>query len=94
MPDDEPGGRGDNADRVPAEGIGIEEAIASHTINVAYVNGFDAVTGSIRAGKSADLVVLDKDIFKLPTHEISKAKVLVTIFKGRPVFGDWEGVAR
>ncbi len=79
---------------LPAEGIGIEEAIASHTINVAYVNGFDAVTGSIKAGKSADLVVLDKDIFKLPAHEVSKAKVLVTVFKGRPVFGNWEGVAR
>ena len=79
---------------LPAEGVSIEEAIASHTINVAYVNGFDAVTGSIRAGKSADLVVLDKDIFRLPAYEISKAKVLVTVFKGKPVFGNWEGVSR
>jgi len=79
---------------LPAEGVSIEEAIASHTINVAYVNGFDAVTGSIRTGKSADLVVLDKDIFRLPVYEISKAKVLVTVFKGKPVFGNWEGVAR
>ncbi|MBJ7498311.1 MAG: amidohydrolase [Sphingopyxis sp.] len=79
---------------LPAEGIGLEEAIASHTINVAYVNGFEDVTGSIKVGKSADLVVLDKDIFKLPVHEVSKAKVLVTVFKGRPVFGNWEGAAR
>lgn len=75
---------------LPDEGVSLEEAIASHTINVAYVNGFDDITGSIKAGKSADLVVLDKDIFRVPAYEISKAKVLVTLFQGRPVFGDWE----
>jgi len=73
---------------LPAEGVSLKEAIASHTINVAYVNGFDAVTGSIKTGKSADLVVLDKDIFNLPVYEISKTKVLVTLFEGKPVFGD------
>lgn len=79
---------------LPDEGVSLKDAIASHTINVAYVNGFADVTGSIRAGKSADLVVLDKDIFKLPVYEISKARVLVTLFEGKPVFGDWAGVAK
>jgi predicted amidohydrolase YtcJ len=79
---------------LPDEGVSLTEAIASHTINVAYVNGFDDVTGSIRAGKSADLVVLDKDIFKLPVYEISKAKVLLTLFEGKPVFGDWSVAAK
>jgi len=78
---------------LPDEGVSLKEAIASHTINVAYVNGFDAVTGSIKTGKSADLVVLDKDIFNLPAYEISKTKVLVTLFEGKPVFGDWTDAA-
>lgn len=78
---------------LPGEGVSIEEAIASHTINVAYVNGFDKITGSIAVGKSADLVVLDKDIFKLPVYEISKSKILITVFKGQPVYGSWTGVA-
>lgn len=78
---------------LPNEGVSIEEAIASHTINVAYVNGFDRITGSVAKGKSADLVVLDKDIFKLPVYEISKSKVLVTVYEGKPVFGSWSAVA-
>lgn len=78
---------------LPNEGVSIEEAIASHTINVAYVNGFDRITGSVAKGKSADLVVLDKDIFKLPVYEISKSKVLVTVYEGKPVFGSWSAVS-
>lgn len=78
---------------LPAEGVSLKEAIASHTINVAYANGFGKITGSIAVGKSADLVVIDKDIFKLPVYEISKSKVLITVFEGKPVFGNWTAVA-
>lgn len=74
---------------LPDEGVSLTEAIASHTINVATVNGLDKVTGSIAKGKSADLVVLDKDIFKLPVYDISKTKVMITVFEGKPVFGNW-----
>jgi predicted amidohydrolase YtcJ len=77
---------------LPAEGVSLKEAIASHTINVAYVNGLDKETGSIAIGKSADIVVIDKDIFKLPVYEISKSKVLLTLFKGKPVSGNWAAV--
>lgn len=73
---------------VASEGVTLAEAIESHTLNVATVNGMAKFTGSIETGKNADLVVLDKDIFKLPVHEISKAKVLVTVFQGKPVYGD------
>ena len=73
---------------IASEGVTLPEAIESHTLNVAYVNGMAKFTGSLEAGKNADLVVLDKDIFKLPVNEISKAKVLVTIFQGKPVYGD------
>jgi len=75
---------------IAAEGVTLAEAIESHTLNVATVNGMDKFTGSIETGKNADLVVLDKDIFKLPVTEISKAKVLVTVFQGKPVYGDLE----
>lgn len=70
------------------EGVSLETAIESHTLNAALVNGLDTVTGSIVTGKSADLVVLDKDLFKLPAHEIGKAKVLVTLFRGEAVYGE------
>lgn len=73
---------------VASEGVTLAEAIESHTLNVATVNGMAKFTGSLEKGKNADLVVLDQDIFKLPVYEISKAKVLMTMFQGKPVYGD------
>ena len=72
----------------PEEIADIEDLIASVTYNPAYANFLDKVTGSIEVGKSADMVLLDKNIFDIPATEISKAKVLMTIFKGKKVFQD------
>ncbi|MCA1200205.1 amidohydrolase [Sphingomonas sp. R647] len=87
---------GDPAARplIAEEGVTLEQAIESHTLNVAYVNGFDKVTGSITPGKNADLIVLDRDLFKIPTHEIGKTKVLVTLFKGKAVYGALEAAGK
>jgi predicted amidohydrolase YtcJ len=76
------------------EGVSLAKAIEAYTLNVAHVNRMDKFTGSIVTGKNADLVVIDKDLFKLPAHEIAKAKVLVTLFKGKAVYGDWSKLAR
>lgn len=77
---------------LPNEGVTLAQAIESHTINVAKVNGFEKLTGSVATGKSADLIVLDRNIFGIPVYEISKAKVLLTLFEGKPVFGTVEAV--
>ena len=75
-----------------SEGITLAQAIESYTINVATVLGIDQVTGSVAVGKNADLVVIDKDLFKISPYDISKAKVLVTLFKGKAVHGDLAAV--
>lgn len=64
----------------------LEQMIASFTINGAFANFLEDVTGSIAAGKSADLVVLDKDLFRIPAGEISTAKVLMTLFEGNVAY--------
>lgn len=69
------------------EGVPLAEAIRAHTINVAYANGLESLTGSVASGKSADLIVLDRDIFQLPADQISQARVLLTLFRGEPVHG-------
>jgi predicted amidohydrolase YtcJ len=38
-------------------------------------------------GKSADLIVLDQDLFRIKPREIHRTKVMVTLFEGREVFG-------
>ena len=78
------------ADQVlwPAERATLQQMIASFTINGAYANFLEKATGSIVAGKSADLIVLDRNLFLIPAAEISRAKVLLTIFEGKKVFAD------
>ncbi|MGJ4803251.1 amidohydrolase [Luteimonas sp. SDU82] len=70
------------------EAVTLEQALRAYTIDVAWVNRMDDRLGSIAPGKLADLVVLDRNIFEIPAHEIGKTRVLLTLFEGRPVFGD------
>lgn len=69
--------------------IDLADAIEAYTINGAFVNFMENETGSIEVGKLADLIVLDKNLFHLESHQISEAEVLLTLLGGEPVFGDW-----
>jgi hypothetical protein len=70
----------------PEERATLEQMIASFTINGAIANFLEDTTGSIEAGKMADLIVLDRNLFDIPAAEISKAKVILTLFSGKKVF--------
>jgi predicted amidohydrolase YtcJ len=67
----------------PEERATLEQMIASFTIFGAYANFLEKETGSIEPGKSADLVVLDRDLFALAPDEIGKTRVVLTLFAGR-----------
>lgn len=69
----------------PEESVTLEEMIASFTINGAYANFLENETGSLEVGKSADLIILDRNLFEIPVDEISEARVLRTYFAGREV---------
>jgi len=77
----------DDAPFMPDETIDLATALAAFTINSAYVNGIDDVSGSIAVGKLADLIVLDRNLFEIPAKEISETEVLLTLFGGRLVHG-------
>jgi len=66
-----------------AEAISLEQALDAFTLSAAYSYNLDAVTGSIETGKSADFVLLDRDILKTAPSE---AKVLETWFRGEQVY--------
>ena len=78
----------DDAPFMPHETIDLATALAAFTINSAYVNGIEDVSGSVSVGKLADLIVLDRNLFEIPAKEISETKVLLTLFGGKPVHGD------
>jgi predicted amidohydrolase YtcJ len=73
---------------LPEQRVDLSTAVHAFTLGSAYVNHLDDVTGSISAGKHADLVVLDRDIFKLDRRDggISSARVLLTMVGGEKVF--------
>jgi hypothetical protein len=50
------------------------------------VNNFFSRSGSIQTGKYADMIVLDQNLFEIPTHTISATRVLRTIFGGKVVY--------
>jgi predicted amidohydrolase YtcJ len=72
---------------VPEEKVSVEEAVRAYTVNGAWVEFAEAEKGTIEPGKVADLVVLDRDIFIVPPEEIARARVRMTIFDGRIVYG-------
>jgi hypothetical protein len=73
---------------LPEERIDLRDAIAAFTINAAYVNFQEDRTGSIEAGKLADLIVLDRNLFAIEPRQISESRVLLTLLGGKPVHGD------
>jgi predicted amidohydrolase YtcJ len=84
-PADYPYGAGEGA-FLPQERLDLPEAIAAATIGSAYVNHAERETGSIEVGKLADLVVLDRDPFEHPAHEIAEGRVDLTFVEGQAVF--------
>lgn len=58
----------------------------AYTSGVAYLNGRENEVGTIRPGMLADLVVLDRNPFTEPAHEIADAQVESTWIDGRCVY--------
>jgi predicted amidohydrolase YtcJ len=77
---------GDREPFLPHESISLQAALRAYTMGGAWANHADDVTGSIEAGKLADLVVLDRDIEREPTEPLGDAQVLLTLVEGEPVF--------
>lgn len=73
---------------LPDERLDLATCLEAFTINSAYVNHLDTATGSLEAGKLADLVVLDQDLFEAGERPIGEAKVLLTMIEGEAVFAD------
>ncbi len=69
----------------PEQKLTLPESIQAYTMGSAYAEFSENEKGSITAGKFADIVVLDSDLFALPPEKIKDAKVLYTIVGGQVV---------
>jgi predicted amidohydrolase YtcJ len=63
-----------------------EEALIASTRNAAFASHAETLTGTLEAGKLADLVVLSKDIMRVPPPEILQTNVRMTIVGGEIVY--------
>ena len=58
-----------------------------YTINGTRQLGMNETIGSIEVGKSADLVVLDSNIFEVAVDEIALIKSTAVVMEGKLVHG-------
>jgi predicted amidohydrolase YtcJ len=71
---------------IPEERVTVNEALRMYTIDAAYSSSEENLKGSVETGKLADLVVLSRDPFSVPSSEISSIPVELTVVGGRVVF--------
>ncbi len=72
------------------EALWAEQAVDLETaVRIFTAHGAAAArqpdTGTLTAGKSADFIVLDRNIFQVPIEQVSETKVLSVVVRGREV---------
>ena len=71
---------------LPEQALPVEEAVALYTTGPARLAGAEQDLGTLEAGKWADLVVLDQDIFTVPKETIKDIPIALTMVGGRVSF--------
>jgi predicted amidohydrolase YtcJ len=69
----------------PEQALDIATVLEIFTINSARGMGLEGTIGSLEVGKSADFIVLDRNVLEIASDEIADTRVLQTWFEGRVV---------
>ncbi|BCD87695.1 hypothetical protein PSm6_41020 [Pseudomonas solani] len=68
------------------ERLDRETMFYAYTLNAARTIGQEKSIGSLAAGKQADFIVLDRDVFKVDAKALAETQVLKTYFGGREIY--------
>jgi hypothetical protein len=71
---------------VPEQKISVEEAMRAYTTGAAYAEYMEAEKGMLSRGMLADMVLIDRDLTRIPPETIRDARVVKTIVGGRIVY--------
>lgn len=71
---------------VPEQRISLGEALQAYTYGAARAESFEHRIGTLEAGKLADIVIMDRNLFDATPGEILKAHPLYTFIGGKAVF--------
>jgi predicted amidohydrolase YtcJ len=70
---------------VPEQKITVEEALRAYTTGAAFAEHAEREKGMIARGMFADLVLIDRDLTRVPPETIRDARVMLTVVGGRVV---------
>ncbi len=73
----------------PEEKITREQALRMYTNGSSHLHFSEKKTGSLEAGKYADLVMIDRDLLTCAEDEIRAIQPLATMVEGKLRFGKW-----
>jgi len=79
---------------VPTEAVSLEDGIKAYTLGAAFAGRREQQEGSLEPGKLADLIIVDRDLFKIPASEIDQTQVLLTMVGGKVVYESAQGQAQ
>ncbi len=71
---------------VPEQKISVEEALRAYTSTPAFASFEESRKGVLKVGMLADLVVLDRDITRIPAASIRETRVDMTVVGGEVVY--------
>lgn len=71
---------------LPEQRMTLPEVLKIYTYGSACALNRDHDLGTLEAGKLADIIVLDRDLFHVSTHEILETKPVMTMVNGKIVY--------
>jgi predicted amidohydrolase YtcJ len=74
-------------------GLPLADAIRAQTIEGAWQHFLENESGSLKVGKRGDFIMLDRNLFEMPSTDIHRARVLWTVIGGQEVYRaeNWNG---
>lgn len=63
----------------------MEQVLTGYTKNAAAAYN-SKTTGMLKAGMSADIIAIDRNLFDIEPEEILKSKVIYTMFEGKQIY--------
>ena len=71
---------------IPSEAVTVKQAFRGFTLDAAYAAHQENILGGLTAGKWADFILVDQDIFTISAQDIWKTQVLETWIAGEKRF--------
>ncbi len=70
----------------PDERVDLETMLLAFTREGAWLMHHEQQVGTLTVGKRADLVVLDRNLFKIPADQIGDVRVVMTLLDGKVIY--------